>query len=318
MSPALAAGLQIALVVIVLALIHVPLGDYMARIFTASTDNKVESGLYRVLRIDAKAEQRWTTYLIAVVAFTVVSIAVLWGLLSLQGLLPFANETPNMPAAQGFNTAVSFVTNTNWQSYAGESALGYTVQAIGLTVQNFLSAAVGMAVVAALIRGLVRRHTDRLGNFWVDMTTDQPPAPAAVVIPGRTRVRGGRRHPEPQCTNGYRHDRWLDPDPARRPGGLPGGHQGTRHQRRRVFQCQFRAPLREPEAVTNLLADRADVGDPVLPATHLRPDGRQPETGLRHPGRNGGAVGCFGRGRHRDRERALRNRSAGGRSSHRR
>jgi K+-transporting ATPase ATPase A chain len=75
-----------------------------------------------------------------------------------------------MPAAQGFNTAVSFVTNTNWQSYSGESALGYTVQAIGLTVQNFLSAAVGMAVVAALIRGLVRRQTDRLGNFWVDLT----------------------------------------------------------------------------------------------------------------------------------------------------
>ena len=170
MSPALAAGLQIALVVIVLALIHVPLGDYLARIFTSAKDNRVEGVLYRVLRIDAKAEQRWTTYLIAVVAFTVVSIAALWGLLSLQGLLPLANGTPNMPAAQGFNTAVSFVTNTNWQSYAGESALGYTVQAIGLTVQNFLSAAVGMAVVAALIRGLVRRHTDRLGNFWVDMT----------------------------------------------------------------------------------------------------------------------------------------------------
>ena len=170
MSPALAAGLQIALVVIVLALIHVPLGDYMARIFTAAKDNRVERGLYRVLRIDPTAEQRWTTYLIAVVAFTVVSIAILWGLLSLQGLLPLANQTPNMPAAQGFNTAVSFVTNTNWQSYAGESALGYTVQAIGLTVQNFLSAAVGMAVAAALIRGLVRRHTDRLGNFWVDIT----------------------------------------------------------------------------------------------------------------------------------------------------
>src|SRR6478735_2700352 len=75
-----------------------------------------------------------------------------------------------MPAGQGFNTAVSFVTNTNWQSYSGESALGYTVQAIGLTVQNFLSAGVGMAVVVALIRGLTRRGTDRLGNFWVDLT----------------------------------------------------------------------------------------------------------------------------------------------------
>jgi K+-transporting ATPase ATPase A chain len=170
MSPAVAAGLQIALVVVVLALIHVPLGDYMARIFTTPRHNKVESVLYRTLRIDARADQRWTTYLISVLAFTVVSILLLWGLLSLNAVLPWANQTPNMPAAQGFNTAVSFVTNTNWQSYAGESALGYTVQAIGLTVQNFLSASVGMAVAAALIRGLVRRHTDRLGNFWVDIT----------------------------------------------------------------------------------------------------------------------------------------------------
>ncbi len=170
MSPALAAILQIALVVAVLALIHVPLGDYMARFFTSGTHWRVERGLYRVLRIDAKADQRWFTYAISVVSFSIVSILLLWGLLSAQAHLPFDFGRPGMPSAQGFNTAVSFVTNTNWQSYSGETALGYTVQAIGLTVQNFLSAAVGMAVVAALIRGLVRRHTDRLGNFWVDLT----------------------------------------------------------------------------------------------------------------------------------------------------
>ncbi|MEP6562214.1 MAG: potassium-transporting ATPase subunit KdpA [Nakamurella sp.] len=170
MSPALAAGLQIFLVVAALALVHVPLGDYLARVFTPVKHNRVERGLYRTLRIEASADQRWTTYLLSVLAFSVVSIALLWGLLSVQASLPFANDTPNMPAAQGFNTAVSFVTNTNWQSYSGETALGYTVQALGLTVQNFLSAAVGMAVVAALIRGLVRRNTDRLGNFWVDLT----------------------------------------------------------------------------------------------------------------------------------------------------
>ena len=170
MSPAPAAGLQILLVVAALALVHVPLGDYMARVFTPGRHSRVERGLYRTLRIDAAADQRWTTYLVSVLAFSVVSILLLWGLLTVQSWLPFANGTPNMPAAQGFNTAVSFVTNTNWQSYSGETALGYTVQAIGLTVQNFLSAAVGMAVVAALIRGLVRRQTDRLGNFWVDLT----------------------------------------------------------------------------------------------------------------------------------------------------
>ena len=170
MSPALAAGLQIALVLVALALVHVPLGDYMARMFTASRHTRAERGFYRVLRIDPAADQRWSTYLLSVLAFSVVSILLLWGLLSINSVLPFDFGTPNMPAAQGFNTAVSFVTNTNWQSYAGETALGYTVQAIGLTVQNFLSAAVGMAVVAALIRGLTRRGTDRLGNFWVDLT----------------------------------------------------------------------------------------------------------------------------------------------------
>ncbi len=170
MSAALAAGLQIFLVVAALALVHVPLGDYMARVFTPLKHNRAERGLYRTLRIDPSADQRWTTYLVSVLAFSAVSIGLLWALLSMQSWLPFANNTPNMPAAQGFNTAISFVTNTNWQSYSGETALGYTVQAIGLTVQNFLSAAVGMAVLAALIRGLTRRSTDRLGNFWVDLT----------------------------------------------------------------------------------------------------------------------------------------------------
>ena len=170
MSPAVSAALQIGVVVIVLAAVHVPLGDHMAKIFTSPKDWRAERALYRVLRIDAKADQRWFTYAISVVAFSVMSVLVLWGLLSLQGHLPFAFGRPGMPAAQGFNTAVSFVTNTNWQSYSGETALGYTVQAIGLTVQNFLSAGVGIVVVAALIRGLVRRHTDRLGNFWVDLT----------------------------------------------------------------------------------------------------------------------------------------------------
>ena len=169
MSAALAAALEIAVVVGVLAVVHVPLGDYMARILTTRRHWRAESALYRVLRIDAKAEQRWFTYAISVVAFSVVSIVFLYAMIALQGHLPFGFGR-DMPAAQGFNTAVSFVTNTNWQSYSGESALGYTVQAAGLTVQNFLSAAVGVAVVAALIRGLVRRHTDRLGNFWVDLT----------------------------------------------------------------------------------------------------------------------------------------------------
>jgi potassium-transporting ATPase potassium-binding subunit len=170
MSAAAAACLQIVVVLAALALVHVPLGDYMARMYASVRDTRAERSFYRVLRIDARADQRWSTYLLSVLAFSVVSILVLWGLLAINRLLPFGFGTPSMPASQGFNTAVSFVTNTNWQSYAGESALGYTVQAVGLTVQNFLSAGVGMVVVVALIRGFCGRSSDRLGNFWVDLT----------------------------------------------------------------------------------------------------------------------------------------------------
>lgn len=184
MSPWLAAALQIAVVVVVLAAIHVPLGDYLAHTLTSEKHWRVEKGLYRVLRVDSRADQRWFSYLISVVSFSAVSILLLWGLLSVQGHLPFAFGRPGMGKAQGFSTAVSFVTNTNWQSYSGESALGYTVQALGLTVQNFLSAGVGIVVVAALIRGLVRRNTDRLGNFWVDLTriTVRLLLPASILI----------------------------------------------------------------------------------------------------------------------------------------
>ena len=170
MSPWLAAAAQIAVLLILLALLHRPLGDYLARVLTSDRDLKVERGLYRLLRIDARADQRWSTYLLAVMGFSVVSIGVLWLILSIQRILPFAQGHGPMTADQGLNTAVSFVTNTNWQSYSGEQTLGLLSQTAGLTVQNFLSAAVGIAVMAALIRGFVRRHTDRLANFWVDIT----------------------------------------------------------------------------------------------------------------------------------------------------
>jgi len=170
MSPWLAAAAQIAVLLILLTLLHRPLGDYLARVLTSDRDLAVERGVYRLLRIDARADQRWSTYLLAVMGFSVVSIGVLWLILSIQRILPFAQGHGPMAVDQGLNTAVSFVTNTNWQSYSGEQTLGLFSQTAGLTVQNFLSAAVGIAVMAALIRGFVRRHTDRLGNFWVDIT----------------------------------------------------------------------------------------------------------------------------------------------------
>lgn len=170
MSGAPATAASIAALVILLAIAHGPLGAHIARTLTAERDLRVERGFYRLVRIDAGADQRSGTYLVAVLGFSVVSIGLLWLIISAQGILPKSLGMSAMSPDQGFNTAVSFVTNTNWQSYSGEQALGMTAQTVGLAVQNFLSAAVGIAVMAALIRGFVRRHTDRLGNFWVDLT----------------------------------------------------------------------------------------------------------------------------------------------------
>jgi K+-transporting ATPase ATPase A chain len=153
-----------------LVLVHKPLGDYMYRVVTDARHLAVERGVYRAGGIDPDADQTWARYLRSVLAFSVVSVLFLYTFLRVQQHFWPPYNVPLMSADQSFNTAASFVTNTNWQSYSGENALGYVVQMAGLTVQNFVSAAVGIAVVTALIRGFARNKTDRLGNFWVDLT----------------------------------------------------------------------------------------------------------------------------------------------------
>ncbi|PZF79881.1 potassium-transporting ATPase subunit KdpA [Jiangella anatolica] len=170
MSATAAGLLQIALLLVLLAVVFKPLGDYMARVFTSTRHLAAERAFYRIVRVDPEADQRWSTYLLSALGFSAMSVLLLYAVLRLQDLLPLSLGFDGMPPALAFNTATSFVANTNWQSYAGESTLGYTAQMAGLTVQNFLSAAAGLAVAIALIRGLTRHRTDRLGNFWVDLT----------------------------------------------------------------------------------------------------------------------------------------------------
>jgi potassium-transporting ATPase potassium-binding subunit len=169
MSATAAALLQVGLLVAALAVIHVPLGDYMARVFTSSRHLRVERLLYRLGGIDPEADQRWSAYARSVLGFSVVSVLLLYALMRLQPVLPLALGLPAVPAGGAWNTAVSFVTNTNWQWYSGEAVMGHLVQMAGLAVQNFLSAAVGIAVAIALVRGFSRSRTDRIGNFWVDL-----------------------------------------------------------------------------------------------------------------------------------------------------
>ena len=160
---------SVGLVALLVAAVSVPLGTWLYRVFTDPHHWLVERAVYRVVGIDPETEQRWSRYALSVLALAVVSVAGLFTLLVLQPWLPLS-QGRSMDWHTAFNAAVSFTTNTNWQSYAGESSTGYAVQMAGLTVQNFLSAATGLAVAIALIRGLARTGTDRLGNFWVDLT----------------------------------------------------------------------------------------------------------------------------------------------------
>jgi potassium-transporting ATPase potassium-binding subunit len=169
MSALVAGLLQVGILIAALAVVYRPLGDYMARVFRAGKHTKLELAIYRVGRIDPNSEQKWSTYAYGVLGFSFVGIVLLYLLQRIQAVLPFDFERGNVPEGMAFNTAVSFVTNTNWQSYVPEAVMGHTVQMVGLTVQNFVSAAVGLAVAVALIRGFVRHQTDRLGNFWVDL-----------------------------------------------------------------------------------------------------------------------------------------------------
>lgn len=171
MSETLAGVLCLGALIVALAVVHVPLGDYMYRVYTSGKDTAVERVIYRLIGADPKTEQTWGAYARSVLAFSAVSVLFLFVFLLVQSKLPLHLNDPATPmtAALAWNTAVSFVTNTNWQAYSGESTMGHLVDMAGLAVQNFVSAAVGMAVAVAVVRGFARQRTGELGNFWVDL-----------------------------------------------------------------------------------------------------------------------------------------------------
>ncbi len=170
MNSAAAGWLQFALLVAALAACYVPLGNYMARIFTAKEHWRVERGIYKLCGIDPEADMRWSVYVRSVLAFSFISVLFLYLFMRTQHWLFLSIGMANVTPDTAWNTAVSFTTNTNWQNYAGEATMGYLVQMSGLMVQQFMSAAVGLVVAIAMIRGFTRSKTDRLGNFWVDLT----------------------------------------------------------------------------------------------------------------------------------------------------
>ncbi|KKB13231.1 ATPase [Devosia geojensis] len=183
--------LQIGLVLLAVAVVAKPLGLYMARVFAGEGTflspvlRPIERGFYRLAGVDPKAEQGWLGYTFGVLTFSFVGVLLLYALLRLQGILPLNPQGfEGVPPDLAFNTAASFVTNTNWQSYGGETTMSHFSQMAGLTVQNFVSAATGIAIAVAVSRAFVRSGAEAIGNFWVDLTraTLYVLLPAAIVV----------------------------------------------------------------------------------------------------------------------------------------
>src|SRR5215218_9900037 len=169
--------LQIILFCVIIVALTKPLGWYMTRVFNGERTflspvlRPIEAGIYWFSGVDEKREQHWLTYTVAMLLFHVGGFLIIYGVMRLQAVLPFNPAGQSAVAADlSFNTAISFITNTNWQNYGGESTISYLVQMLGLTHQNFLSAATGIALAVALIRGFSRASARTVGNFWVDVT----------------------------------------------------------------------------------------------------------------------------------------------------
>ncbi|MFG2533498.1 potassium-transporting ATPase subunit KdpA [Streptomyces sp. NPDC048516] len=183
MSPVLAGVLQLTALIAALALAYRPLGDHMAAVYTSPEHLSIEKAVYRCIGADADTRMRWPAYLRGVLAFSAAGVLFLYLLQRVQGGMPLSLGFASISPAQAFNTAASFVANTNWQSYSGEQAMGHVVQTAGLAVQNFVSAATGMAVAIALVRGFAASRTGELGNFWADLVrgTVRVLVPIAVI-----------------------------------------------------------------------------------------------------------------------------------------
>ncbi len=244
---------QVATLVLVLAVAYRPLGDYMARVYTSDRDLAVERGVYRLIGVDARSGQTWPAYLRGVLAFSVVGILIVYGLQRLQQVLPYSLGMPAVPEGTAFNTAISFVTNTNWQSYSPDATLGYTVQFAGLAVQNFVSAAVGMAVAVALVRGFAWRASGTIGNFWVDLLrgTVRILLPLSVIA-AIVLIAGGAV----QNLNGFDHVTTLTGAAQSIPGGPVASQEAIKLLGTNgggFYNANSAHPFENPTAWTNLV-----------------------------------------------------------------
>src|SRR5580692_6858643 len=252
---------QIALFCVVVVLLVKPIGGYMTRVFTGERTflspvlGPLERIFYRLSGVDERTDQNWLAYAVSMLLFSVVGFISLYALMRLQAVLPYFNPA-GQPAVEGglaFNTAMSFDTNTNWQSYVPETTYSYLVQMAGLTVHNFVSAATGIALAIALVRGFARRSANTIGNFWVDMTRCALYIllPAAIVV-GLVFVALGM----PQNLNAYTEATTLEgakqviaqgPVASQEVIKMLGTNGGG------FFNANSSHPFENPSALTNLI-----------------------------------------------------------------
>ncbi len=250
----------------------------------------LERLIYRLGGVREDVEQHWTQYAGALLAFSVAKFVFTYLIQRLQGWLPLNPQGfGTAQAAQGattmtpdlaFNTAVSFVTNTNWQSYVGETTMSYFVQMAALTVQNFTSAAAGIAIAIALVRGFARQETKTHRQLLGRHHARDGLHPAADLARRRAGLRLAGSDPELGSVHAGDDGRRRDPDDRAGPGRLAGGDQAARDQRRRVFQRQLGASVREPDALHDVASGRPDLPDSGRPHLHVRRDGARPAPGL--------------------------------------
>ena len=265
----------------------------------------VERLIYRSTGVDETREMRWTEYAVAILLFSVVSMLVLYLMQRVQQWLPWNPQGFGaVPPDLAFNTAASFTTNTNWQAYSGESTMSYFTQMAGLAYHNFVSAAVGIAVAIAFIRGIAQKEKDTLGNFWVDLVRGllwvllpicivgalvlvsqgvvqnlRPYDKVAVIDPQTVTTADAAGKPQTQVVERA--------DDRAGPGRLAGNHQAVRHQRRRLLQRQQRASVREPDAADELPRDVRHLRDLGRPHLHARQHDRLAQARLGRLGRDG-------------------------------
>ena len=279
--------LQIAVYCLLVLAATKPLGAYMAdvfegrRTFLSPILDPVERGFYRLAGVDAAREQHWATYTIAMLLFNALGFLAVYALQRFQAVLPLN------PAAMGavapdlaFNTAVSFSSNTNWQAYGGETTLSYLTQMAGLTTQNFVSAATGIALAIAFIRAFARASVTTLGNFWGDLTrcTLYILLPMAIVVAIALVATGVPQNSRRLCR---RHDaRGRQAADRRGAGRLADRHQAARHQWRRLLQRQLGASLRESDADQQPHRDVVYPRDLGRAHLHLRAHGARHAPGL--------------------------------------